>query len=47
MNPTVPAERLSVDEVIAPTDTRWAVANTLRSLERALRPGYRHDNLPQ
>jgi len=47
MQPTVPAERLSVDEVIAPEDSRHAVASTLRSLERAVRPGYRHDNLPQ
>ena len=47
MDPSVPAERLSVDEVIAPADTRAAVSATLRSLERAMRPGYRHDNLPQ
>jgi len=47
MNPSVPAERLSVDEVIAPEESRHAIASTLRSLERAVQPGYRHDNLPQ
>ena len=47
MAPHLPAERLSVDEVIAPADTRRAVAATLQSLAGAVRPGYRHDNLPQ
>lgn len=47
MDPAVPAERLSVDEVIAPDDTRARVSATLRSLVGAMRPGYRHDNLPQ
>ncbi len=47
MDPSVPAERLSVDEVIDPNGTRDRVAATLRSLERSVRPGYRHDNLPQ
>jgi acetyl-CoA carboxylase carboxyltransferase component len=47
MDPSVPAERLSVDEVIDPSETRGRVAATLRSLERSVRPGYRHDNLPQ
>ncbi len=47
MDPSVPADRLSVDEVIEPGETRARVAATLRSLERSMRPGYRHDNLPQ
>jgi propionyl-CoA carboxylase beta chain len=47
MAPHLPAERLSVDEVIAPAQTRSVVAATLRSLRRAVRPGFRHDNLPQ
>ncbi|MGH8885736.1 MAG: acyl-CoA carboxylase subunit beta [Egibacteraceae bacterium] len=47
MAPHIPAERLSIDEVIAPEDTRPIVAATLRSLAGALRPGFRHDNLPQ
>ncbi|HET8681928.1 MAG TPA: carboxyl transferase domain-containing protein, partial [Micromonosporaceae bacterium] len=41
------AERLSVDEVIPPERTREVVAGTLRSLAGAVRPGFRHDNLPQ
>jgi propionyl-CoA carboxylase beta chain len=45
--PHLPAERLSVDEVIAPAETRGVVAATLRSLRRATQPGFRHDNLPQ
>jgi propionyl-CoA carboxylase beta chain len=47
MTPQATAERLAVDEVIAPGETRQAVAQTLRSLRRAVRPGFRHDNLPQ
>jgi propionyl-CoA carboxylase beta chain len=47
MAPSLPAERLSVDEVIAPGDTREVVAATLASLERAAVPRFRHDNLPQ
>lgn len=47
MDPSVPAERLSVDEVIDPSQTRARVAATLRALEPSMRPGYRHDNLPQ
>ncbi|MDQ3760457.1 MAG: hypothetical protein M3460_01750 [Actinomycetota bacterium] len=47
MAPQVPAERLSIDEVIAPNQTRPIVAATLRSLQHAIRPGFRHDNLPQ
>jgi propionyl-CoA carboxylase beta chain len=47
MAPHVPAERLSVDEIIPPELTRHAVASTLRSLNGAIRPQFRHDNLPQ
>ncbi|HWB71298.1 MAG TPA: acyl-CoA carboxylase subunit beta [Egibacteraceae bacterium] len=47
MAPHVPAERLSIDEIIDPSDTRAAVAATLRSLEGARQPRFRHDNLPQ
>jgi acetyl-CoA carboxylase carboxyltransferase component len=41
------AERLSVDEIIPPSRTRTALTTTLQRLEGALRPGFRHDNLPQ
>ncbi|MGH8934318.1 MAG: acyl-CoA carboxylase subunit beta [Egibacteraceae bacterium] len=47
MAPHIPAERLSIDEIIAPEDTRAVVAATLRSLAGAARPDFRHDNLPQ
>lgn len=47
MAPHIPAERMSVDEIIAPGDTRAVVAATLRSLHAAVEPRYRHDNLPQ
>jgi propionyl-CoA carboxylase beta chain len=47
MAPSIPAERLSIDEIIAPNETRAVVAATLRSLAGALRPEFRHDNLPQ
>jgi propionyl-CoA carboxylase beta chain len=47
MAPHIPAERLSIDEVITPEQTRPAIAAILRSLAGALRPGFRHDNLPQ
>ena len=47
MDPRIPAERGSVDEVIDPATTRAAVAETLRSLAGALVPTFRHDNLPQ
>ncbi|HZB30342.1 MAG TPA: acyl-CoA carboxylase subunit beta [Streptosporangiaceae bacterium] len=41
------AERLSVDEIIEPGRTRHVVAAALRSLAGAMRPRFRHDNLPQ
>jgi propionyl-CoA carboxylase beta chain len=47
MAPHIPAERLSVDEVIEPAQTREVVAATLRSLAGASVPGFKHDNLPQ
>jgi len=47
MAPHLPAERLSVDEVVAPEETRDVVVETLAGLERALEPRFRHDNLPQ
>jgi acetyl-CoA carboxylase carboxyltransferase component len=47
MAPHIPAERLSIDEVITPDETRPWVAGALRSLTGALRPDFRHDNLPQ
>ena len=47
MAPHIPAERLSVDEVITPAETRDVVAATLASLRGARQPGFRHDNLPQ
>ncbi|GAB3686180.1 acyl-CoA carboxylase subunit beta [Actinocorallia lasiicapitis] len=46
LNPRVPAERLSVDEVITPARTRTALLSALRPLIRAAEPGYRHDNMP-
>jgi acetyl-CoA carboxylase carboxyltransferase component len=47
MAPHIPAERLSIDEVLAPEATRGTVAGTFASLRGARTPGYRHDNLPQ
>jgi propionyl-CoA carboxylase beta chain len=47
MAPLLAAERLSVDEVIEPGQTRSAVVAALRSLSGAARPEFRHDNLPQ
>lgn len=45
--PNVPAERLSIDEIIDPSETRGLVAHTLASLSGGVVPGFRHDNLPQ
>ena len=47
MAPQIPAERMSVDEIIPPERTRHVVASTLRSLDGAICPQFRHDNLPQ
>ncbi|MGI5270329.1 acyl-CoA carboxylase subunit beta [Nonomuraea sp. CA-218870] len=43
----LPAERLSADEIIEPWQTRSVLAATLRTLASAVRPRFRHDNLPQ
>jgi acetyl-CoA carboxylase carboxyltransferase component len=45
--PHIAAERLSVDEIIDPADTRRVICLTLRHLTGAASPRYRHDNLPQ
>ncbi|MEO3872015.1 acyl-CoA carboxylase subunit beta [Nonomuraea sp. B12E4] len=47
MAPEIPCERLSVDEIIAPGETRAAVAVSLRNLAGVPAPEFRHDNLPQ
>jgi len=47
MAPHIPAERMSVDEVISPDETRDVITATLASLATANRAGFRHDNLPQ
>jgi acetyl-CoA carboxylase carboxyltransferase component len=47
MGVDVAARRGSVDEVIAPEDTRAAIVAILRSLRGARAPGFVHDNLPQ
>ncbi|WP_052666332.1 acyl-CoA carboxylase subunit beta [Nitriliruptor alkaliphilus] len=47
MHVDVAARRGSVDEVIAPEDTRPALVALLRSLRGARQPGFVHDNLPQ
>ncbi len=41
------ARRGSVDEIIAPNDTRRALVTLLGSLRGGREPGYVHDNLPQ
>lgn len=47
MKPEISAERLSVDEIIEPNQTRPVLSQMLRALAGASRPGFRHDNLPQ
>ena len=47
MAPHIPAERMSIDEVIEPASTRAVVTETLAALRGANRPAFRHDNLPQ
>jgi acetyl-CoA carboxylase carboxyltransferase component len=48
LNPYVAAERGYVDQVIDPTDTRWAVAASLRMLasKRERLPARKHGNSP-
>ena len=47
MAPTAAAERLAVDEIIKPSETRRVVAATLASLAGGVPRSFRHDNLPQ
>jgi acetyl-CoA carboxylase carboxyltransferase component len=47
MDVDLAARRGSVDEVIAPEDTRPALQALLRSLQGARTPAFVHDNLPQ
>lgn len=41
------ARRGSVDEIVAPGETRQALVGLLRGLRGAVQPRFRHDNLPQ
>jgi propionyl-CoA carboxylase beta chain len=45
--PHISAERLSVDEIITPHETRAVLVSTLHSLTNATECRFRHDNLPQ
>jgi acetyl-CoA carboxylase carboxyltransferase component len=45
--PRTAAERMSIDEIISPDETRAVVCTTLRHLAEAVAPRFRHDNLPQ
>jgi acetyl-CoA carboxylase carboxyltransferase component len=47
MAPHIPAERLSIDEIITPNQTRPIITATLNALTNTTHPTYRHDNLPQ
>lgn len=47
MNVDLAARRGSVDEIVAPDETRQALVSILRSLRGAREPGFVHDNLPQ
>jgi propionyl-CoA carboxylase beta chain len=47
MAPAISAERMSVDEIIEPEQTRDVLGSVLATLHGAARPGFRHDNLPQ
>ncbi|MBW3662816.1 MAG: acyl-CoA carboxylase subunit beta [Actinobacteria bacterium] len=47
MGVTLAARRGSVDEIIAPSDTRRVLSSLLASLRGARVPGFVHDNLPQ
>ena len=47
MSAEAAAERLSVDEIIAPEDTRDVLCRMLASLRAGHVPRFRHDNLPQ
>ncbi len=47
MSVRLSADRMSVDEIIAPAETRQVLVATLQALAGAQRPAFRHDNLPQ
>ena len=47
MAPHLAAERLSVDEIIDPADSRAVLASALAAYRGAATPTFRHDNLPQ
>ncbi|HEX6471600.1 MAG TPA: acyl-CoA carboxylase subunit beta [Streptosporangiaceae bacterium] len=47
MAPGISAERLSVDEIIDPGETRHVLGSVLATLGGSAPPGFRHDNLPQ
>ncbi|MFN2556023.1 MAG: acyl-CoA carboxylase subunit beta [Nitriliruptorales bacterium] len=47
MDVVLAAQRGSVDEIIAPDETRPALVALLRGLRGTRRPGFVHDNLPQ
>jgi acetyl-CoA carboxylase carboxyltransferase component len=47
MHVDLAARRGSVDEIVAPDETRDALVAILRSLRGARQPGFVHDNLPQ
>jgi acetyl-CoA carboxylase carboxyltransferase component len=47
MHVDLAARRGSVDEIVAPEETRDALAALLRSLRGARQPAFVHDNLPQ
>ncbi len=47
MHVDLAARRGSVDEIVAPAETRDALVGVLRSLRGARPPGFVHDNLPQ
>jgi acetyl-CoA carboxylase carboxyltransferase component len=47
MHVDLAARRGSVDEIIAPDETRPALVALLRGLRGARKPGFVHDNLPQ
>jgi acetyl-CoA carboxylase carboxyltransferase component len=47
MRPRVALAAGTIDQIIAPHETRAAIAVTLQALQGARRTGFRHDNLPQ
>ncbi|WP_025617023.1 acyl-CoA carboxylase subunit beta [Salinispora cortesiana] len=47
MSAELSAERMSVDEIVRPEQTRSLLVGALDALRGARRPTFRHDNLPQ